>query len=51
MSDDQKQQLFDNIAGGLVHATPGAQQAMLGYFEKADPDYAAGVREAMKSAG
>lgn len=51
MSDDQKQQLFDNIAGGLVHATPGAQQAMLGYFGKADPDYAAGVREAMKSAG
>jgi catalase len=51
MSDDQKQQLFNNIAGGLVHATPSAQEAMLGYIEKADSDYAAGVREAMKSAG
>jgi catalase len=51
MSDDQKQQLFNNIAGGLVHATPSAQEAMLGYIERADSDYAAGVREAMKSAG
>ncbi len=49
MSDAQKQQLFDNIAGGLARATPSARQAMLSYFEKADPDYAAGVRDAIET--
>jgi len=48
MTKDQKQRLFDNIAGGLVHASARAQQAMLDYFERADPAYANGVLDAMQ---
>ena len=44
MSDAQKDQLADNIAGGLQHASESAQQRMLQQYEKADPDYAARVR-------
>ena len=51
MSDGQKQQLFDNIAGGLVHATPSVQDRLLAQFSEADPDYAAGVRRALASQG
>ncbi len=47
MSEDQKQQLFANIAGGLVHATASVQEHLLAQFEQADPEYAAGVRAAM----
>jgi catalase len=44
MSDAQKDQLADNIAGGLQHASESAQQRMLQQYEKADPDYASRVR-------
>lgn len=47
MSDDQKNQLANNIAGGLIHATKSVQQRMLAQFGAADPDYAARVQKAM----
>lgn len=43
MDEQQKQQLFTNLAGGLRLATPSAQVRMLAQFAKAHPDYAAGV--------
>ena len=50
MSADQKQQLFANIAAGLVQATVSVQERMLGQFAEADPAYATGVREALGNA-
>lgn len=50
MSPDQQQQLFDNIAGGLMHATESVQQRMLAQFEQADSAYSLGVRRALKRA-
>jgi catalase len=47
MNDDQKQQLFNNIAGGLSQANADIQARVLAQFEKADPAYAAGVRKAI----
>ncbi len=49
MSNDQKNQLADNIAGGLIHATESAQQRMLDQFRAADEDYAERVSSAMKN--
>lgn len=51
MSDDQKNQLAGNIAGGLVHATTSVQQRMLAQFAAADPDYAARVKAALTQRG
>ena len=48
MNDDQKQQLFNNIAGGLKQANTSIQQRMLSYMAKADSQYAKGVEAAMK---
>jgi len=47
MSDDQKNQLANNIAGGLVHATASVRARMLAQYEQADADYAARVSAAM----
>ena len=47
MNDDQKQQLCNNIAGGLSQANADIQARVLAQFEKADPAYAAGVRKAI----
>ncbi|WP_284450436.1 catalase [Methylophaga thalassica] len=49
MSDDQKQQLANNIAGGLGQCDASVQQRMLAQFEKADADYAARVAAALKA--
>lgn len=43
MSDDQKNQLANNIAGGLRQANKSIQERMLAQFEQADPDYKARV--------
>ena len=48
MSGNQKDQLADNIAGGLVHASASVQERMLAQYRKADPDYAARVAAALK---
>lgn len=39
MSEDQKQQLVSNIAGGLSHATESVQLRMIEHFRQCDPDY------------
>jgi len=49
MNADQQQQLFNNIAGGLVFANESIQSRMLGYLAKADTAYAEGVRSALKA--
>ena len=52
MSDAQKQQLFDNVAGTMAGVPDFIIERQLGHFEKADPAYAAGVRAALaKAAG
>jgi len=50
MNADQKQQLFNNIAGGLSTANASIQERMLAQFAKADPAYAEGVRQALRHA-
>ena len=47
MSDDQKNQLARNIAGGLSLASASVQERMLAQFAAADPDYAGRVRQAL----
>jgi catalase len=47
MSDDQKHQLFNNIAMGLRQASSSVQERILLQMEKADPHYAAGVKKAL----
>jgi catalase len=47
MSEDQKNQLASNIAGGLSHANASIQTRMLEQFKQADPDYAARVKKAL----
>jgi catalase len=49
MSAEQREQLFANIAGGLVHATASVRERMLAQFAEADPAYAEGVRAALGS--
>jgi len=45
MSDEQKDILAENIAGGLAQATPEVQAIMLDQFAQADADYAARVKK------
>ena len=47
MNEDQKNQLANNISGGLKQATQSVQERMLAQFEKADPDYAKRVKNAL----
>jgi catalase len=49
MHDDQKQQLFNNIAGGLSQTNKSIQERMLAQFSKVDPAYAEGVKKAIES--
>lgn len=39
MSEEQKEQLTSNIAGGLKQAEKSVQERMLNQFEQADPEY------------
>ncbi len=47
MSDEQKNQLAGNIAGGLAQATQSVQERMLAHFCAADTDYAERIRKAL----
>jgi catalase len=47
----EKQNLFDNIAGPLSQVPQEIQQRMLAHLDKADPDYGAGVRRALAARG
>jgi len=49
MNEDQKNQLVNNIAGGLIHATESVQKRMLEQFKAADADYAKRVSTVMKN--
>jgi len=48
MSGEQKQQLFSNIAGAMSGVPSHIVHRQLGHFYKADPEYAAGVANALK---
>ncbi len=50
MSEDQKNQLINNIAGGLSQAEASVRQRMLAQFAKADADYADRVQNALERA-
>lgn len=47
MSDDQKQQLFNNISEAMDGVPEEIIRRQLGHFHKADPAYAAGVAKAV----
>lgn len=47
MSDDQKNQLFNNLAAAMDGVPADIVQRQLGHFHKADPAYAAGVAAAL----
>ncbi len=47
MSDDQQQQLVNNVAGGLSQCSSEVQTRMLPHFEQADASYGNMVREAV----
>lgn len=47
----EKQNLFDNLAGPLSHVSAEIRERQLAHFDKADPAYGAGVRAALKKRG
>jgi catalase len=47
MSEQQQQQLFDNIAAAMQGVPEEIIRRQLGHFAKADPAYAAGVARAL----
>lgn len=47
MSDDQKNQLFNNLAAAMDGVPADIVQRQLGHFHRADPAYAAGVAAAL----
>ncbi|MGI9278159.1 MAG: catalase-related domain-containing protein [Endozoicomonas sp.] len=51
MSEEQKVQLAENIAGGLSQATDSVQQRMIEHFTRCDDDYGRRVAEAVKKQG
>ena len=51
MSDQAKQNLFDNLAGPLSLVRPETWQRQLGHFDRADAAYGAGVRAALQARG
>jgi len=51
MSDEQKQQLFDNTARAMRGVTPDIQQRHIDHCTQADPAYGAGVAAAIKALG
>ncbi len=48
MSDDQKRQLCSNIAEAMTGVPEHIIERQLGHFDKADPAYGNGVREALR---
>jgi catalase len=51
MTPEQKQRLFSNIAAAMTGVPDYIVKRQLGHFEKADPAYGAGAREALRAAG
>lgn len=48
---DEKQRLFENIAGAMAGVDAETQQRQLGHFDRADAAYGAGVRTALRALG
>ncbi len=46
-NDDQKQQLFNNLAAAMAGVPANIVERQLGHFHKADPAYAVGVANAL----
>ncbi len=51
LPEQEKQNLFANLAGPLSQVDEDILQRQLGHFDRADSVYGAGVREALKSRG
>jgi catalase len=51
MPAQEKQNLFDNLAGPMSQVSDEIVLRQLGHFDKADPAYGAGVRAALKARG
>jgi len=51
MSDEAKQNLFDNLAGPLSQVTDAILERQLALFDQADPAYGRGVRAALAARG
>lgn len=49
LPQQEKQNLFDNIAGPLSQVPREIQERQLAHFDKADPAYGAGVRAALEA--
>ena len=49
MSDEQKSQLFSNIADSMEGVSEAIKERAIGHFEKISADYANGVRAALKA--
>lgn len=49
MSEDQKQQLIGNIAGGLSQATESVQKRMIEHFTLCDEDYGRRIQAALEA--
>ena len=47
----EKQNLFNNLAGPLSQVSREILDLQLSHFDKADPAYGAGVRTALKGRG
>lgn len=47
-NDEQRQRLFQNIAAAMAGVPLEIVERQLGHFEKADPAYAVGVRQALR---
>lgn len=51
LPEKEKQSLFNNLAGPLSQVSTEIMQRQLGHFDKADPAYGAGVRDALQARG
>lgn len=51
LPQQEKQNLFDNLAGPLSQVKPETLARQLGHFDKADAAYGAGVRAALRTLG
>lgn len=49
MNDSQKSQLFSNIAESMASVSEAVKERAIGHFEQISPEYANGVRAALKA--
>jgi len=51
MPADERARLVDNIAGAMAGVPAATQQRQLAHFDRADPGYGSGVRQALQARG